>query len=183
MVKHLYDRSPTRDPNVAYFYVRHGDPQVMQQNFIASILSQLANRSPRLKTILAERYQLHGQKRIEPDFDDVISILLSELDIFPHTWLLIDSLDEYPQGPELFLHKFNKVINHERVSVFLTSRPTYTNKILLKDVVQLEIPALNSGDIREYIYRRIDKREGLSQIIRNNQSELFEKIVQASHGT
>ncbi len=123
-------------------------------NIVISLLRHFVPHSLRLTTLLHNLFISRSNSPARFEFKELLFILVSRLNDFKIVWIVIDGLDEYPEGTDGFLYRFDPLVHHGHANIFVSSRPTSTNKGLFRNGIQTEMPVLND-DISVHILDRI----------------------------
>ncbi|KAF7981785.1 hypothetical protein HWV62_31871 [Athelia sp. TMB] len=102
----------------------YGNPLSRYENFLRSLLSQLANRCGGLPAILKDFYNMHGYGREQPSLKSLNQSIRHVTEGFDHVYLMIDSLDECGDRAELLAWiRSTATWNIHGLHVLFTSRP------------------------------------------------------------
>lgn len=187
--------SPLRDSRrqhqtcepVVYFYCNRKEPERRSPTTIMqAIVKQLSMALPSNglpKPVVAEYdKRVKGGLAAGPlEFQESNLLLISLLDIFPRTTIIIDALDESDPIERGRLLEVLTTIMHLTTSVvkiFISSRDDIDIKLKLGGVPNLYIEAQdNSEDIKRFIYREIGSTK--NRRLYNLPDELKNEIVSA----
>lgn len=156
------DRKARHEP-VIYFYCNRNDPQRRDPTCILrAIVKQISIALPGLPKVVVAEYENRTQDGLEAGplgFQECHELLVSLLDIFPQTTLLIDGLDESDPTERGRLLELLTTIIHSSTSVvriFVSSRDDVDIKLKLEKVPNLYISAEdNKDDIERFIHREL----------------------------
>lgn len=153
---------------------------------VTTLLKQIMPQSVHLQAVLSRRYQLSTQQGTRPQFDELLSILVSALSHFERAWIVLDALDEYRDGIESFVTSFEYLIHDTHANIFVTSRPISHSEGLFPKTIKIEVQAAND-DVRSYISHRLSSPENgraVKEMMKDPQLKLWvtEKVLQESNG-
>jgi hypothetical protein len=156
-----------------YCNYKEKDAQTLT-NLVAGLWAQLARNSGSLSTEARDLYSTHVRQNSPPTLDEVSKMLQSEIARYSKIFVVIDALDEYPEGDRsTLLNKLREL--RPRINLMVTSR--YLDAIAndFEGSPQLEISA-NVEDVRAYIVGRISGEKMLSRFV-SKDAALGENIV------
>lgn len=162
---------------VVYFYCNRNDPQRRDPTTILqAIVKQVSLALPGLPKLVVTEYD----KRVKDGFasgslgfQECYTLLVSLLDIFPQTTIIIDALDECDLvGRSRLLEVLTTIAQSSaNVEIFISSRDDKDIKLKLNSLPNHYITAQdNKGDIKRFIDREIRKsitNHQLSDPLRN----------------
>lgn len=124
-IKALQDIEPLSAWAYFYFDSRSAEKGLsLYQNFVRSILAQLAYRCNGIPTPLQELYRKHGDGREQPSLAALHETLQRIMEGFNQVHIVVDSLDECGDRPELLRHLTTaKVWESPNLHLLLISRP------------------------------------------------------------
>lgn len=148
-------------------------------NLVAGLWAQLVRNSGSLSTEVRDLYSTHVCQNSSPTLDEVSKILQAEITRYSKIFVVIDALDEYPEGDRSTLLKRLRELR-PAINLMVTSR--YLDAIAndFKGSPQLEISA-NVEDVQAYIVGRISGEKRLSRFV-SKDAALGEKIVKTVAG-
>jgi hypothetical protein len=148
-------------------------------NLIAGLWAQLVRNSGSLSTEVRDLYLTHVRQNSSPTLDEVSKMLQGEIARYSKIFVVIDALDEYPEGDRSTLLKKLRELR-PTINLMVTSR--YLDAIAndFEGSPQLEISA-NVEDVRAYIVGRISSESRLSRFV-SKDAALGEKIVNTVAG-
>ena len=148
-------------------------------NLVAGLWAQLVRNSGSLSTEVRDLYSTHVRQNSSPTFDEVSKILQGEIARYSKIFVVIDALDEYPEGDRSTLLKKLRELR-PTINLMVTSR--YLDAIAndFEGSPQLEISA-NVEDVRAYIVGRISGEKRLSGFV-SKDAALGENIVNTVAG-
>jgi len=162
-VNYLERSLERKDVAIAYVYCSYKE-QVDQTaaNLIASLLQQLVHRRPTISNEIALLYQNCFRKRTRPTLSEWSKLLQSEVNHFSKVFILIDALDECPEGivREIFLDQILEL--QPSTQLFVTSRHCLTINREFESATRIEIYA-SDKDIRRYLGCRIEREHRLKR--------------------
>jgi hypothetical protein len=156
-----------------YCNYKEKDAQTLT-NLVAGLWAQLARNSGSLSTEARDLYSTHVRQNSPPTLDEVSKMLQSEIARYSKIFVVIDALDEYPEGDRsTLLNKLREL--RPRINLMVTSR--YLDAIAndFEGSPQLEISA-NVEDVQAYIVGRISGEKMLSRFV-SKDAALGENIV------
>lgn len=185
------DGSQTHEP-VVYFYCNRNEPQRRDPTVIMqALLKQMSGVFPGLpKPVVAaynERLKL-GLASGPLSFQESRNLLVSLLEIFPQTTIIIDALDESDPVERWRLLEALTVIMHSTslVKIFISSRDDIDIKLKLEKAPNLYIEAQdNEEDIKRFIYREMaesTKNRRLSYLPVEIKQRIFSTLVEKANG-
>lgn len=148
-------------------------------NLVTGLWAQLVRNSGSLSTEVRDLYSTHVRQNSSPTLDEVSKILQAEVTRYAKIFVVIDALDEYPEGDRSTLLKKLRELR-PAINLMVTSR--YLDAIAndFKGSPQLEISA-NVEDVQAYIVGRISGEKRLSRFV-SKDAALGEKIVKIVAG-
>jgi NACHT domain len=148
--------SNMRDGNIGLAYVFCNYRSQLEQtpvNIFASFLRQLIPEGASAPGNLKSLYQSHIRKGTRPALDEVSKLLLSQMESYSQIFIVVDALDECPDGNgirELMLAKLRLLQASKGVNLMVTSRPIPKIMEAFEYDPQLEIRA-SEADVRRYL--------------------------------
>jgi hypothetical protein len=148
-------------------------------NLVAGLWAQLVRNSGSLPTEVRDLYSTHVRQNSSPTLNEVSKILQGEIARYSKIFVVIDALDEYPEGDRSTLLKKLRELR-PTINLMVTSR--YLDAIAndFEGSPQLEISA-NVEDVRVYIVGRISSEKRLSRFV-SKDAALGENIVNTIAG-
>lgn len=161
-----------------YCNYKERDAQTLT-NLVAGLWAQLVRNNGSLPTEVRDLYSTHVRQNTPPTLNEVQKILQSEIARYSKIFVVIDALDEYPEGDRSTLLKKLRELR-PTINLLVTSR--YLDAIANEFVgsPQLEIGA-NVEDVRAYIVGRISGEKRLSRFVSRDPA-LGENIVNTVAG-
>ncbi|KAJ7242072.1 ankyrin repeat-containing domain protein [Mycena rebaudengoi] len=169
--------SPRKISGVACIYLNHKEAETQSPvNLLASLSlsgdrrfsgsnSYLVWRQFVLKKAMPSAvvglYERHREPRTRPSLDEVNAILTSIAAEYSRACVIIDALDEYPEGSRDVLFKCIRSLGHN-VSLLFTSRPHINIEAAFPGSLGVEIRA-TEHDIRRYIQGQIIQSSRLTE--------------------
>ena len=151
---------------VVYFYCKRDEPDRQDPTKIMqSLVRQLSIQLPGygLPKPVADEYEKQEKKAFSSlnlSFQECQKLLVSLLDIYPQTTIVIDALDEIDrQSRKPFLEALSTIAQASKnlVKIFVSSRDDDDIILELEAVPNLYIDAAdNAGDIERFIHREIN---------------------------
>jgi NACHT domain len=179
--------SNMRDRNIGLAYVFCNYRSQLEQtpvNIFASFLRQLIPEGASAPGDLKSMYQSHIRKGTRPALDEVSKLLLSQMESYSQIFLVVDALDECPDGNgirELMLAKLRLLQASKGVNIMVTSRPIPKIMEAFEYDPQLEIRA-SEADVRSYLDGQMSR---LSRCVIKNttlKEDIKGEIVKAVDG-
>jgi len=168
------------DVGIACIYCNYKEKDAQTlTNLVAGLWAQLVRNSGSLSTEVRDLYSTHVHQNSSPTLDDVSMILQGEIARYSKIFVVIDALDEYPEGDRsTLLEKLREL--RPTINLMVTSR--YLDAIAneFEGSPQLEISA-NVEDVRAYIVGRISGEKRLSRFV-GKDAALGESIVNTVAG-
>lgn len=165
MIETLESSLPADEP-VVYFYCNRNEPERRDPTTIMqAIVKQLSLVFPGLPKPVVAAYDKRLKSGLASGalgFEESHILLVSLLDLYPQTTIIIDALDESdPEKRGRFLEVLTTIMHSSAslVKVFISSRDDIDIKLALKNVPNLYI---NARDNREDITRFIDREMTVS---------------------
>lgn len=155
--------SLSADEPVVYFYCNRNEPERRDPTTIMqAIVKQLSLVFPGLPKPVVVAYDerlKNGLASGALSFEESHTLLVSLLDLYPQTTIIIDALDESDPGKRgQFLELLTTIMHSSTslVKVFISSRDDIDIKLALKNVPNLYINAQdNKEDIARFIHREM----------------------------
>ncbi|KAJ7434359.1 ankyrin repeat-containing domain protein [Mycena latifolia] len=175
---------PNRGVKTSMSYLDHKETKMHSlPNLLASVWRQLIVHKS-ISPEMHHSYDTHREKHTRPSLQEISAILDSAVSKDFPVFIVVDALDEYPQGQRdsLLLHLSGL---GPTVHLMFTSRPHIKiDPRLDLEVVKLEIRAADD-DIRRYLKGQISLSSHLSNHIKNCpglRDEIETSILQRSAG-
>ena len=150
---------------LVYFYCKRDepdrqDPTKTMQSLVRQLSVQLPGyRVPRPVLDEYEKQEKNAFSSRHLIFEECQNLIVSLLDIYPRTTIVIDALDEIDrQSRKPFLEALNTIAQESKnlVKIFVSSRDDNDIILELEAVPNLYIDAAdNAGDIERFIHREI----------------------------
>ena len=168
------------DVGIAYIYCNYKEKDAQTlTNLVAGLWAQLVRNSGSLSTEVKDLYSTHVRQNTPPTLDEVSKILQCEISRRSRVFVVIDALDEYPEGDRPTLLKRLRELR-PTINLMVTSRYLDTIANDFEGSPQLEINA-NIEDVRAYIVGRISGEKRLSRFV-GKDAALGENIVNTVAG-
>jgi hypothetical protein len=175
---------------VVYFYCNRNeqqrrDPTEVMRAIVKQLsVALLPNLPNQVAAVYNERVE-HGLVAGPLSFDESCVLVRDLLDIYPHTTIVIDALDEsHPEQRWLLLKALKSLISSSNslVKIFVSSRDDIDIKLELEEVPNLYIcPQDNTGDINHFVRREVVGSIRNRRLLRGNVTdELKEFIISAT---
>lgn len=149
----------------------------------ATFLKQLAEHFPLLPPQIEELHDRLKKLKKRPDRTILMPIILSLLESFGSTFIVIDALDECVDDYRNDISEIIAQLQMAAVRIFATTRPhiEYTNRGV-SQWTSLEIRA-HEEDIRRLFNHKLEGKAGLQRIMRADlQEEIVVAIVSKAQG-
>jgi hypothetical protein len=151
-------------------------------NLLAAIWQQLVLTKP-VSSHIRQLHKIRHAQGTRPSLEEIYSALYSTVSQFSCVFIVLDALDEYPDGNR------DTLLRHlwrlgPAVRLMLTSRPHIGIDHIISSVETLDVRA-NEEDIRKYLDGQIQKSNRLSRHIVKSpplRESIEEKIVRRSDG-
>lgn len=112
---------------------------------------------------------------MRPRLTDILDVLQLEIGTYSQVYILVDALDEYPEGDRHELVSTLRSLGN--VNLMVTSRPLLSIKDQFDGAKHLRISAMDD-DVRKYIKDRIVRETRLARLVQNlNAADLQDTIV------
>jgi hypothetical protein len=151
---------------VVYFYCKRDepdrqDPTKIMQSLVRQLSVQLPEHGvPKPVTDEYEKREKNAFSSRYLRFEECQTLIVSLLDIYPQTTIVIDALDEIDrESRKPFLESLNTIAQASKnlVKIFVSSRDDDDIILELEAVPNLYIDAAdNAGDIERFIHREIN---------------------------
>ena len=159
-VKHLC--SNVSDVGYAYFYFTFRDElKQTTEGFLRSVIVQLSAQRPSLPEEVRNLYDVHIKQQHEPTVRNLTQVLVSLLQTFRKTHLMIDALDECSEQ-EAMLDLISQILTADphsgKTSVVIASRLERAIEIILQEIVTDSIciqSKVIEADIRVLVQNRL----------------------------
>jgi hypothetical protein len=143
-------------------------------NLIGSLLKQLMQSQSTVSSNIKELYNKHVNGRTPPTHAELATALRSEIETFSSVFVIVDALDECPEGRRANL--VDMLLSFpETVKLMVTSRPLSTIETGLEEMTRLDIRA-DDNDVRLYVEGRIPHEKRLARHVQKD-SALGETLV------
>jgi hypothetical protein len=169
------------DVAVAFVYCdyRIRDRQTLH-DILLSILKQLGESRTTLSDSMQALYKRAGNGQRRPLPEDIVQTLRLEVALLPKTFVLIDALDECPEGAQMFL-ELSKALEGLTANFLATSRfiPDIVAVFEAAEIVEIRA---DYHDVEKYVEAHMHR---LPKCVQSNsalQSGVKTKIVQAVEG-
>ncbi|KAJ7242059.1 ankyrin repeat-containing domain protein [Mycena rebaudengoi] len=160
-VDHLRTDFSAENIGVACIYLNHKEVETQSPvNLLASLWRQFVLKKA-MPSAVVELYKRHREPRTRPSLDEVNAILTSIAAEYSRACVIIDALDEYPEGSRNVLLKCIRSLG-PNVSLLLTSRPHINIEAAFPGSLGVEIRA-TEHDIRNYIQGQIIQSSRLTE--------------------
>ncbi|KAJ7242067.1 hypothetical protein C8J57DRAFT_1477581 [Mycena rebaudengoi] len=160
-VDHLRTEFSTENIGVACIYLNHKEAETQSPvNLLASLWRQFVLKKA-IPSATADLYERHREQRTRPSLGEVNAILASIAAEYSRAYVVIDALDEYPEGSRNDMLKCIRSLGHN-VSLLLTSRPHINIEAAFPGSLGVEIRATEQ-DIRRYIQGQIIQSSRLTE--------------------
>lgn len=160
-VKILHDAIPLSAYAYFYFDSRSAEKGLsLYQNFVRSILTQLAYRCNGIPAALQDLYRKHGDGREQPSLAALHETLQLVINGFDHVYIVVDSLDECGERSELLRYMTAPgVWQSPNLHLLVTSRPepeirTQLGRIRHLKTITIEV-SVAQRDIEMYLDARL----------------------------
>jgi hypothetical protein len=168
------------DVGIAYIYCNYKEKDAQTlTNLVAGLWAQLVRNGGSLSTEVKDLYSTHVRQNTPPTLDEVSKILQCEISRRSRVFVVIDALDEYPEGDRSTLLKKLRELR-PTINLMVTSRYLDTIANDFEGSPQLEINA-NIEDVRAYIVGRISGEKRLSRFV-GKDAALGENIMNTVAG-
>jgi Cdc6-like AAA superfamily ATPase len=154
VINHLLNTFRNDNIGIAYIFGSYQSREKQTPIAIfSSLLEQMLIQRDSIPDNLQRLYDHHISRRTRPTFDDVFSLLRSEIRTFDQTFVVIDALDEYNNDngvQEYMVHRLLELQDLSEMNLLVTSRFVHQIESYFQRAVQVEIRA-NEEDVRSYI--------------------------------
>ncbi|KAJ7147915.1 hypothetical protein C8R43DRAFT_889394, partial [Mycena crocata] len=162
-----------QDIGVAVIYLNHKEIELQSpSNLLASLWRQLVVGQS-ISTEVRQLYKKHREPHTRPSLGDFHRVLCSVIADYSKTFLVVDALDEYPEGKRDILLSSLKDLG-ANINLMLTSRPHVNISTAFLSTHTLEIRAV-AGDLRRYVNAQILSSSRLSKHV-ETRPELRQEI-------
>jgi Cdc6-like AAA superfamily ATPase len=178
----------SNDPTIGIAYIycnfRRQDEQKIE-DFLASLLKQLAKSQPSLPSIVKDLYSRHETKRTRPSLKELSDTLQIVTKSFSRVFVIIDALDECQEVSNGCRSKFLSEIFSLQTkcgsNIFATSRSLPDIIERFNNKMQLEIRASNQ-DVQRYLDGHMSQLPRCVLRSSELQDEIKAKIIKAVDG-
>lgn len=192
MVETLESSLPTDEP-VVYFYCNRNEPERRDPTTIMqAIVKQLSLVFPGLPKPVVAAYDERFKSGLASGalrFEECHTLLVSLLDLYPQTTIIIDALDESdPEKRGQFLELLTTIMHSSAslVKVFISSRDDIDIKLALENVPNLYINAQdNREDIARFIHREMRnsiKNRPLCNLLEKLKNQIVSTLADKANG-
>jgi hypothetical protein len=173
VVDHLAAEFHNQNISVACIYLNHKEIEVQTP---AKLLAGLWRQLVFGRDISSAEglYQQHHEKDTTPSVNEVFDVLCSVIRVHAKVYIIVDAIDEYPEGQRQILLDY-LVVMGSTVNLMITSRPHIRPNGFLPNLEALEIRA-DEDDIRRYVAGQIQKSSWLSKHVQVR-ADLREEIL------
>lgn len=182
VVENLRAELESQNIGVAVIYLNHKEIETQTpSNLLSALWRQLIFRKP-ISEDVHRLYETHRERR-RPSLEDTYSILCSTVSEHSSVFIVVDALDEYPEGQRHSLLRRLSSLG-PNVNLMMMSRPHIDVFHAIPTLETLEIRA-KEEDIRRYLEAQILDSLRLSKHIKNYpalREEIEEQIVRRSDG-
>lgn len=169
---------------VAYIYCNYREQREQTVvNLVGTLLQHLLVKKIQNDGVISDSiqnaYKWHRSRRTRPHLEEMTALLLHEVTLYDRTYIVIDALDECPEGDgtrESFLRVL-RLLERPNISILITSRFNLSIQHELGSGPCLKIQA-DTHDIRKFIQYSVHRHRRLEGLIQRDPS-LKETIVQA----
>lgn len=172
-IKALQDIEPLSAHAYFYFDSRNAEKGLsLYHNFVRSLLTQLAYRCKGIPAALQNLYGKHGDGREQTSLTALHETLQRIMEGFDHVYIVVDSLDECGDRPELLRHLTTaKVWESSNLHLLLISRPEPSIQTRLQRTSPFKSVTITASvsqkDIETFLDARLSNIEHWSQDIRD----------------
>jgi hypothetical protein len=182
---------------LVYFYCKRDepdrqDPTKIMQSLVRQLSVQLPGHGvPKPVTDEYEKREKNAFSSHHLSFQDCEKLIVSLLDIYPQTTIVIDALDEIDRkSRKPFLEALNTIAQESRnlVKIFVSSRDDDDIILELEAVPKVYIHAAdNAGDIERFILREINSSINRRMLLRgkvedNLKMQIISSLVEKADG-
>ena len=181
------------DIGIAYIYCDYREQRYQTVvNFVGAILRNLLKKRFSNYGVVSDgfqdAYKRHISLRTRPNLEEMTGLLLDEIVLHERTYLVIDALDECPEGDgtrQSFLRVLRDLQRLD-VSIMLTSRfeASIQHDFGAEPGLVLRVSA-NDHDIRTFIQYNVQRHRRLEKLIQRDpslQREIVQTIERAAQG-
>lgn len=181
-VDHLH-AIQTPDVGVAYLYCNYkSQTDQTTANLLAAILKQLVQDQPSIAQPLSELYDSHQKHGTRLSLDKTFTALQSVLANYSKVYVVIDALDECPDGTRSqLLRRCRNLQGQTDLRLMATSRHIPDIVEEFKDMPRVEVRASNA-DVKRYVVGKIDRLAKCVQRDGDLQERIQNKIVEVVDG-
>ncbi|KAJ7187146.1 hypothetical protein C8R46DRAFT_981437, partial [Mycena filopes] len=183
VVDHLNTKFQAKDIGVASIYINHKETDIQTpSNLLSGLWRQLIfgrQISPEVRKL----HKHHLEKATRPSLNEILGILRAEISHFSKVYIVVDAVDEYPEGTRHILLDHLMTIGW-MVNLMITSRPHINPHPTLPNIQIMEVRA-NDVDIQTYVVAQIKSSPRLSKHILarpNLRDEIISKISSTADG-
>lgn len=138
---------------IGWVYCIYNEVGQTARSFLATLLHQFCQQKGPLSPEISKSYQEHCRHDTPPTVHELLSLLQSQVQRFAKVYIVIDALDEFPDGlRDTFLAELKKLPSS--VHLLVTSRPDSSIESNLPDPKRLDISA-HDDDVRQHLAARI----------------------------
>jgi hypothetical protein len=176
---------------VAYFYFDFNDPQKrLPELMVRSLISQLSQQCIKVPTALEALSSSCDNGHRHPSLDSLLEVLQQIIEDFPHSYVILDALDECTNRTEL-MDILERVAGWrvEKLHVLVTSRKERDIESSLECFVDQQNSVnvqndLVDKDIQTYIRQRLSDDKILRKWQKDNdiRQEIETSLMKGAHG-
>ncbi|KAL3460118.1 ankyrin repeat-containing domain protein [Aspergillus heterothallicus] len=190
VIDRIQSQVAARNEGFAFFYCRKGDdsrsqPQSILQSFVRQ-LSTNAQNPESVQAKLRDAVKDSRDKGTNFRLQQCKEHILSSLNIYAKSTLIIDALDECdPNTRDELIEALNEFIrdSEKPVKVFISSRPDPSIATELESNPNVGIQAGdNQDDIRKYLDIELDRQAKKAAVLKRMKEEIMTKLLERAQG-
>lgn len=183
IVEHLEHAHIDNNTSVAYTYCVYNQEHQTAANLIASIVAQLARQNPSAIVGFKDLWKVYRDNNSKPSLDEYVRLLKSLFNQNTKAFVLVDALDELPEGERRLLvrHLLTVVPNTQ---VLFTSRNLPSIRGFFDNTARMEIQARDK-DIRTALASRIEQESFLEDCVEEDpllENNIIDTITHKAKG-
>lgn len=173
VVDYLRVKSKHENVGVACVYLNHKEAEDQTPSRLLAGLWRQLVLDRDVGSLARQLYRWHYDKCTRASLEEVIDLLHSSFAEFSTVYIVVDAIDEYPEGQRWILLQRLAAMD-PTVNLMITSRPHVTPDASLPNLDTLEIRA-SDDDVRRYVDSQIQRSPRLSKHVQAR-PELREEI-------
>ena len=185
VIDHLEREHRRGKTGIAYIYCVHNGINQTANNFLGSLLRQLATQSAASLKDIKSCYEHHARYGTRPSLNEIVGLLRSQVEGFDELFIVIDALDECPEQDQTrksFLAQVRALPPKARLMV--TSRNVPVIERMFKNDMCIEIRAQDQ-DIMTFINSQMEQQDEFADLLEDHEevrSDITATVLDKANG-